>query len=247
MFKTRLISLLRRSTALLPGRLSLIVLTHIDVALHSAEPENVYIPALAAKSGRSLAIDVGANNGVTSCLMARSFNKVHAFEANPRLAKNLIRCAPKEVQVWPVALSSEEGEAHLTVPISAGVILEGWGSMERPLLAEFDKLESVKVKKRTLDSCDLQDVGLIKIDVEGHEMAVLRGAKETIQRYHPWLIVEALDKQQDRVRQFLIPLGFRETNLLALTGTEGSPHNLVFLPPERAIPPINARSPSHGC
>jgi FkbM family methyltransferase len=229
--KTRLISLVRRGTGLLPDHLRLRVLTWIDVAIQAAEPENVHIPVLAAKTGCSVAVDVGANNGVTSCLMARSFEKVHAFEANPRLAEELIRCAPAQIQVWPVALSSEHGEARLTIPISAGVTLEGWGSMETPILEGFDKFEHFTVKTRTLDSCALEDVGLIKIDVEGHEMSVLAGARDTLQRYHPWLIIEALDDQQDKVRQFLAPFGYGETTLLALTGITGSPHNLVFLPP----------------
>lgn len=46
------------------------------------------------------------------------------------------------------------------------------------------------VETRTLDSYELNNVRFIKMDVEGHEVAVLRGAAETIQRNHPLLIIE---------------------------------------------------------
>jgi hypothetical protein len=47
-----------------------------------------------------------------------------------------------------------------------------------------------KAELRTIDSFGFRKVSLIKIDVEGFEDDVIEGAKETIQRYHPILIVE---------------------------------------------------------
>jgi len=48
----------------------------------------------------------------------------------------------------------------------------------------------VTVPMRTLDSFDYTDIGFIKIDVEGYEYKVLLGAKETIKKYRPVLLVE---------------------------------------------------------
>jgi FkbM family methyltransferase len=231
MIRHRLIAILRRGTGLLPPRLHLRALTWVDCLVGAAEPENVYIPPLVPQDRRRVAVDVGANNGVTTCIMAGLFGQVHAFEANPRLAGELIAGAPANVQVHGVALSSQAGEAVLTVPVSAGVTLEGWGSMEAPLVSQFEKRKEIKVETRTLDSFELEKVDLLKIDVEGHEMAVLAGAASTIRRCLPWLIIEALDDQQGRVRDFVLPLGYRETTLQALAGRKGSAHNLVFLPP----------------
>jgi FkbM family methyltransferase len=186
------------------------------------------------KERRHVAVDIGANNGVTTSIMAGLFAKVHAFEANPRLAGVLKSSAPANVEVHGMAVSSQAGAAVLSVPVSAGVTLEGWGSMEAPLLAQFEQLNQIRVETRTLDSFGLSEVDLLKIDVEGHEMAVLAGASETIRRCLPWLIIEALDDQQDRVRDFVLPLGYQETTLQALTGRKGSSHNLVFLPPSQS-------------
>ena len=47
---------------------------------------------------------------------------------------------------------------------------------------------------RRLDDLALGDVGFVKIDVEGHELAVLRGAAETLQRNRPPLLVEAEER-----------------------------------------------------
>jgi len=73
-------------------------------------------------------------------------------------------------------------------------------------------------------------VDLLKIDVEGHEIAVLAGARKTISRCLPWMIIEPPDEQQDRVRKLVQPLSY-ETPLQTLTGRKSSAHNLVFLPP----------------
>jgi FkbM family methyltransferase len=233
MIRHRLIAILRRGTGLLPPRLHLRALTWVDCLVGAVEPENVYIPPLVPQNRRSVAVDVGANNGVTTCIMAGLFGQVHAFEANPRLAGELIAGAPVNVQVHGVALSSQAGEAVLTVPVSAGVTLEGWGSIEAPLVSQFEQRKEIKVETRTLDSFELEKVDLLKIDVEGHEMAVLAGATRTIRRCLPWLIIEALDDQQGRVRDVVLPLGYQETTLQALAGRKGSSHNLVFLPPSQ--------------
>ena len=50
------------------------------------------------------------------------------------------------------------------------------------------------VEIRTLDSYDFPDVSMIKIDVEGHEEAVVAGAAETIRRCRPSLIIESEDR-----------------------------------------------------
>jgi hypothetical protein len=53
--------------------------------------------------------------------------------------------------------------------------------------------QEIEVETRTLDEYEL-DVGFIKIDVEGHELAVLDGAKGTIEKSRPNMLVECNDE-----------------------------------------------------
>ena len=54
----------------------------------------------------------------------------------------------------------------------------------------------MEVACKPLDYYGLEDVGFLKIDVEGHELAVLRGATETISRSYPSILVEAEDRHR---------------------------------------------------
>ncbi len=52
------------------------------------------------------------------------------------------------------------------------------------------EVENIEVAKKTLDDYNLRNVGFIKIDVEGHELAVLKGAIATLRREQPNFLVE---------------------------------------------------------
>jgi hypothetical protein len=72
----------------------------------------------------------------------------------------------------------------------------GRSTIERNNALEHDdvaKVETIDVELKTLDQCELKNVGFIKIDVEGHELAVLEGALATLDREHPNLLIESND------------------------------------------------------
>jgi hypothetical protein len=62
-----------------------------------------------------------------------------------------------------------------------------------------------------LDSLELDDVGLVKIDVEGHELFALRGAEGIIRKWHPNLLVEIEDFRSPAAPtiEYLYDLGYR--------------------------------------
>lgn len=165
-------------------------------AAHYDEPE---LGALARIVPTGLtAVDVGAADGVYTWYLSRLASFCVAFEANPESANRIRRRVPSAT-VYAVALSDGEGETCLRIPVVKGVPLEGWATIEAE--NRFGPLDSQDVRSRpvalrTLDSYVLQNVGFIKIDVEGHELAVLRGAADTIHRWRPTILIEVEDRHR---------------------------------------------------
>lgn len=138
-------------------------------------------------------IDVGANKGLyvfQASTIAES-ERIFAFEPNPNLASRL-RSVFKKVHVSEIALSSENGNAILSVPFT--------NSDPDDSLAKVTEKEingnafNFPVQLNTLDNVALElkmsKVGLIKIDVEGNELKVLEGASATLVKFRPHLLVE---------------------------------------------------------
>lgn len=153
----------------------------------AADAELQLLPAL-ARGG--VFLDVGANVGYWCGPAARVFGEVHAFEPIPSLAAALRRAAPANVTVHELALSDHDGAGRCAVPIYQGHAVSTRASLERGVNAGCEDEAVHEVRLARLDSLSLVDVDVIKIDVEGHEAAVIDGAHETIERERPTLIVE---------------------------------------------------------
>jgi FkbM family methyltransferase len=138
------------------------------------------------------AVDVGANQGFFAFAFARLADRVEAFEPNPDYAAFARTMLGKLARVHTVALSNRSGTAQFVVPVSEqGAVLHLAGSIGHAVPAEGGSLRFA-VEVRTLDSYAFTDLRVIKVDVEGSEMEVLEGARATIQRDRPVLIVELL-------------------------------------------------------
>jgi len=137
-----------------------------------------------------LAVDVGGNIGVYTYHLSRLAKTVVAFEPNPKYFARLAALNLKNVRLEQTALSSQAGTGNLRVPHVNGQPDEGMGSLEQTAVLDKNLHSSSRVSTRTLDSYQFLNVGFIKIDVEGHEESVLRGAQLTIERDLPSLLVE---------------------------------------------------------
>jgi FkbM family methyltransferase len=144
----------------------------------------------------SVAIDVGANAGVWSYWLSRIAGTVHAFEPNPKIYAILRAGALPRTQTYPVALSDTEGTAELLVP-RAGKGYSNQGASLNPSRVQGEH-GTVSVAQRRLDSYGFDDVSFMKIDVEGHEQAVIEGACATLARCKPTLIVEIEERHTQR-------------------------------------------------
>ena len=152
------------------------------------EPELDLLALLIGPGERAL--DVGANYGTYALTLARLGAQVELFEPNPAIARALTAWASHQrgVTVHGVALSDRVGSADLLIPAdTSGTEHDSSASIAPGFTATGRR---VTVPTMPLDSLDPGPVALIKIDVEGHEAAVLAGACQTIARHRPALIVE---------------------------------------------------------
>jgi FkbM family methyltransferase len=134
------------------------------------------------------AIDVGANEGVYTHAFVSTGALVEAFEPHPKsldVLRGYARHHPN-VRVHGMALGDRPHAATLHVPAIGGRAVPGRASLEA-VPVEAMRYE---VEVRTLDSFNFDDVAVIKIDVEGRELDVLQGARGTVTRSRPVLLLE---------------------------------------------------------
>lgn len=140
------------------------------------------------------AIDVGANDGSYVHYMRRYARHVFAFEPMPLLARTLREKFPRRVTVEPIALSDTTGTIELRMPVVDGVVVTGCSTVSGRASATYPGYQGIEVPMDRLDNVYRGNAGIVKIDVEGHEQAVLDGAVETIRRCRPRVLVELLDQ-----------------------------------------------------
>ncbi|MGQ0741564.1 MAG: FkbM family methyltransferase [Alphaproteobacteria bacterium] len=134
-----------------------------------------------------LALDVGGNYGAYVYWLSRLTPSLIVFEPLPHVAAFLQRVAPPHVRVEPFGLSDRNGETECVVPLRNGHAIEG----EASIASRFDPRGiRYRIQTRRLDDMTLDPVGFIKIDVEGHELPVLKGARGLLQRDKPLMLIE---------------------------------------------------------
>ena len=140
-------------------------------------------------------VDVGANYGDTAIWWAKTFgSKVFAFEPLVDVYNELnenVKLNGVDVITYNVALGN-------------GKEIKGNSSGNM-----FSIGGSTKIKTIKLDDYLFERLNLLKIDVEGFEYEVLQGAKKTISRYRPKIIIETHSKNLRKVcHEFLSSLGY---------------------------------------
>ena len=142
-----------------------------------------------------VAFDIGANLGLHMALLSRCVGtkgRVHAFEPNPALARLLELTAggAGNCIVHTAALSDVETEAALFVPDDHSMAsLADWTNGKRGRRRQIT-CEQVKLDRLIAQGLELPD--FVKCDVEGAELKVFKGSKQTLDRPHaPIVLFEA--------------------------------------------------------
>lgn len=188
------------------------------------------------QTSNTLFVDIGANRGdaIHSILMRRPDARVVGFEPNCFLTekmKKLYRNDPR-VEIRNLGLGSQEGSFELYMPFYNGYMFDGLASFieRRAHRALINRLygfnpRKLEVKKlvcpvKRLDSLNLQPY-LIKIDVQGFEYEVLRGAEKTIRDCRPIMLIETPGQEELAFLDALSfePFVFKGSKLVRGTGS----------------------------
>ncbi len=175
-------------TMLVP--LSLFYAQRISEETRLGDPELAVLSELVPRGGT--AVDAGANQGFYAFALSRIVDRVVAFEPNPDYARFARWMLRGRAEVYQVALSDKPGQATFHVPLADdGMVLHYSGNLKQRH-TQFRNEQTYPVEVSTLDSFHLTDVRFIKVDVEGSEREVLDGARSTIARDRPVLLLELL-------------------------------------------------------
>ena len=160
---------------------------------HLSEPELRVLPSLLARTPNKVFIDIGANVGAYVAVARTSLpaHKIYAVEPNTLYTEKLRAFAG--VHVDTLALSSQSGTARLKVPLIKGTQYPTRGTLASVVEQDETDASYHAVPTQTLDAYVIARgavVGVIKIDVEGHEKAVLESGETILREQHPALIVE---------------------------------------------------------
>jgi len=186
----------------------------------------------------AVAIDCGANIGVHTIEWATAmtgWGSVIAIEAQERLyyalAGNIAINNCFNAIAMNAAVSSENG--IMKIPVPDYLAPASFGSLElRPRpdtefigqAINYSDEATVPVQKLALDTLQLPRVDFIKIDIEGMELEALEGARETIARCRPILLIEQIKSDREPMRAWLSAQGYEMAdaglNLLAIHGSD---------------------------
>jgi len=133
-------------------------------------------------NGRNLAtvFDVGANTGQTALTITRHFrdSRIYSFEPVPSTFKKLCLNVAKYPHIEPIcsALGAGQGSAKMAAEVLSEtntLVIDAEAKLNPELLIEVpvDTIDNVCAKRR------IQQINLLKIDTEGYEMNVLKGAQ----------------------------------------------------------------------
>jgi len=159
---------------------------------------------------RDVCVDVGAHQGYFSLLISSLVGQGRVFAAEAaednylKLKRNIALSSAHHIEAFHIALSDRKGEVSLyRNPHNEGghSLVAREGPTERVLAATLDEF----LKERNLT----KPPAIIKIDAEGHELSILRGAHDTLRGGSSLALVVELSRDRENIVALMKEAGFR--------------------------------------
>ncbi len=169
-----------------------------------------------------ISIDVGANIGITTIWMAKGSKKVYSFEPEKenisRLEENLIVNNIKNVEIIKKAVSDKDEEVGLN--IYKGIGHHSLSDKHLSSAIDVQKVEAVSLDE-FCKTKNINKIDFLKIDVEGFELEVLKGAKNLLKNKsikliafeHSKILLEKQNRDLSDVFNFLTENHYKVFNL----------------------------------
>jgi len=152
-----------------------------------------FIPFIEKLKNKNVVVQAGGNCGLYPFILSFFFKKVITFEPIFFLFHVLtLNCNRTNIYKFNCALSDEGGFTNMSNPQEINV-----GTFKLD-----SSSNNTTIIKTSLDSLNLEEVDFLMLDVEGHEMEVLKGAEQTISRCNPVVLVETSPDTHDRVIEY---------------------------------------------
>jgi FkbM family methyltransferase len=203
-----------------------------DKAIWSGTYERRFAEALAEQvRPGDVCFDIGSYHGFMAGVAAMAgASLVVAFEPVPENLDRIRRLGPlnpgKRIEVEPVAVGAADGVMAMRIMAEPSMGKLAGSTFQ----ADAADCGTISVTVRALDSL-VQPTGpwpapqVMKIDVEGSEMDVLRGAMGVLQRHRPRVLLETHSPElAKQCRSLLAPLGYHFRDLPKPTGANTDPH-----------------------
>ena len=205
------------------------------------------------KDKKKDAIDIGVYRGVYSYKLSKLFNHIYAFEPNLLIYPYLKRNLPliiENITLSNFALSNSDGNVSLRIPNRSSSLfknnIEELFQLGCATIHEYNNFvnyKSFNVVKKKLDQIisNNKNIGFIKIDVEGHEEAVIQGAESLLKNNKPVLLVEIEERHSSKkvfhTINYVCSLGYKcfyvknniLTNIQNITNIDKN-NNFFFIP-----------------
>lgn len=140
--------------------------------------------------------DIGANKGTYSKIVGSKIGKENTFcfEPIPKYYNELLNEFEKK-NVSNAALSSSRGESVMRIPYVEGSMYNTRATLKKNVKEEGQTgYKEIKIETETIDSFvvsrGIRSLDAVKIDVEGHELEVIKGGLKTIKKLNPIMIIE---------------------------------------------------------